>query len=217
MKFSDIAKRAKATKIACVLPDESGDQWVNVGSATYKLEGLPKMDSDDFLRLAGVSEDKIGSYYRGVENNHVEAVKKMLRDDVAGEIELTSDMAGIVIDMDGFRLMPFYTALYGVIWLDVKNMEPIMKGETSYLRFYLRHYGRGWKIAVKDGLVLIALIQEYEMTEYLYNQVQILYQQCETRGVEKEREEEKSMKYQVCENCGAHLDHGEKCDCESEA
>lgn len=25
------------------------------------------------------------------------------------------------------------------------------------------------------------------------------------------------MKYEVCENCGAHLDHGEKCDCTHEA
>lgn len=24
---------------------------------------------------------------------------------------------------------------------------------------------------------------------------------------------EKSGKYEVCRNCGAHLDHGERCDC----
>ena len=24
------------------------------------------------------------------------------------------------------------------------------------------------------------------------------------------------LKYQVCEHCGAHLDHGEKCDCQDE-
>lgn len=53
MKFADIAKRAKATKIACVLTDENGVQWVNVGAAVYRLEGLPKMSSEDFLRLAG--------------------------------------------------------------------------------------------------------------------------------------------------------------------
>ena len=63
MKFADIAKRAKAMKIACVLTDENGVQWVNVGAAVYRLEGLPKMSSEDFLRLAGVSEEKIGSFY----------------------------------------------------------------------------------------------------------------------------------------------------------
>ena len=63
MKFADIAKRAKATKIACVLTDENGVQWVDVGAAVYRLEGLPKMSSEDFLRLAGVSEEKIGSFY----------------------------------------------------------------------------------------------------------------------------------------------------------
>ena len=69
MKFADIAKRAKQTRIACVLTDENGVQWVDVGAAVYRLEGLPKMDSEDFLRLAGVSEDKIGGFY--VEGNNV--------------------------------------------------------------------------------------------------------------------------------------------------
>lgn len=120
-------------------------------------------------------------------------------------------------DMGGYRLMPFYTALHGVIWLDVKNMEPIMKGDTNYLRFFLRRFGNGWMIAVKDGLVLIAIIPEKKMSEFLYEQVQILWMRCEQRGVETEREEEgRNMKYQVCEHCGAHLDHGEKCDCQDE-
>ena len=213
MKFADIAKRAKATKIACVLTDENGVQWVNVGAAVYRLEGLPKMSSEDFLRLAGVSEEKIGSFY--VEGNNIPETS--LRNETGDEIALTSDMAGLVVDMDGYRLMPFYTALHGVIWLDVKNMEPIMKGDTNYLRFFLRRFGNGWMIAVKDGLVLIAIIPEKKMSEFLYEQVQILWMRCEQRGVETEREEEgRHMKYQVCEHCGAHLDHGEKCDCQDE-
>ena len=215
MKFADIAKRAKATKIACVLTDENGVQWVNVGAAVYRLEGLPKMDSEDFLRLAGVSEEKIGGFY--VKGNNVPETS--LRNETGDEIALTSDMAGLVVDMDGYRLMPFYTALHGVIWLDVKNMEPIMKGDTNYLRFFLRRFGNGWMIAVKDGLVLIAIIPEKKMSEFLYEQVQILWMRCEQRGVEEEKkewEEGRNMKYQVCESCGAHLDHGEKCDCQNE-
>lgn len=90
MKFADIAKRAKATKIACVLTDENGVQWVNVGAAVYRLEGLPKMNSEDFLRLAGVSEEKIGSFY--VEGNNVPETS--LRNETGDEIALTSDMAG---------------------------------------------------------------------------------------------------------------------------
>lgn len=215
MKFADIAKRAKATKIACVLTDENGVQWVDVGAAVYRLEGLPKMSSEDFLRLAGVSEEKIGSFY--VEGNNV--TETSLRNETGEEIALTSDMAGLVVDMDGYRLMPFYTALHGVIWLDVKNMEPIMKGDTNYLRFFLRRFGNGWMIAVKDGLVLIAIIPEKKMTEFLYEQVQILWMRCEQRGVEEEKkewEEGRNMKYEICESCGAHLDHGEKCDCQNE-
>ena len=89
MKFADIAKRAKATKIACVLTDENGVQWVDVGAAVYRLEGLPKMSSEDFLRLAGVSEEKIGSFY--VEGNNVPETS--LRNETGDEIALTSDMA----------------------------------------------------------------------------------------------------------------------------
>lgn len=35
----------------------------------------------------------------------------------------------------------------------------------------------------------------------------------ETLRQEKIKKGGKQMKYEVCENCGAHLDHGEKCDC----
>lgn len=215
MKFADIAKRAKATKIACVLTDENGVQWVDVGAAVYRLEGLPKMSSEDFLRLAGVSEEKIGSFY--VEGNNVPETS--LRNETGDEIALTSDMAGLVIDVDGDRLMPFYTALHGVIWLDVKNVEPIIKDDSGYLRFFLRSTERGWVVAAKDGLLLIAIIPERRMSEFLYKQVRALWLQCEQRGVEEEKKEweaERNMKYEICESCGAHLDHGEKCDCQNE-
>lgn len=213
MKFADIAKRAKATKIACVLEDTNGEQWVDTGYAKYKLEGLPKMNSADFLRLAGVAEEKIDTYY----TDGTEAKAEMLSNEEYGEIELTSDMAGLVVDLDGFRLMPFYTMLHGVVWADVKEIEPVLKGKTDYLRFFLRQKGERFQIAVKDGMVLIALIWEYQMGDYLLGQVATLYHQCMSRGVVKENDEGgKNMKYEVCENCGAHLDHGEKCDCESE-
>jgi hypothetical protein len=215
MKFADIAKRAKQTRIATVLTDENGVQWVHVGTAIYRLEGLPKMDSEDFLRLVGVPEEKMGKFFQEAE---IATGASILRDR-GDEIELTSDMAGLVIDLDGDRLMPFYTALHGVIWLDVKNVEPIIKDDSGYLRFFLRSTERGWVVAAKDGLLLIAIIPERRMSEFLYKQVRALWMQCEQRGVEEEKkewEEGRNMKYQVCEHCGAHLDHGEKCDCQDE-
>lgn len=186
MKFADIAKRAKATKIACVLEDKNGEQWVDTGYAKYKLEGLPKMNSADFLRLAGVAEEKIDTYYM----DNTEAKPEMLSNEVYGEIELTSDMAGLVVDLDGFRLMPFYTMLHGVVWVDVKEIEPVLKGKTDYLRFFLRKKGERFQIAVKDGMVLIALIWEYQMGDYLMQQVDTLYQQCMRRGVAKRTRKE---------------------------
>lgn len=212
MKFTDIAKRAKATKMVRIITDEAGEQWVNTGAATYKLEGLPRMDEDDFLRLAGVAEDKIDGFYKERED----ITEAMLHSNDSGEIELTSDMAGIVVDFDGFQLMPFYT-IHGVVWVDVGQMAPIIKGDTRYLRFFLRSYGygKGCRIAVKDGLVMIALVDEYEMSEFLMKQIETLYKQCKERGITRRETEEggNAMKYVICENCGAHLDHGEKCDC----
>lgn len=219
MKFTDIAKRAKATKMVRIITDEAGEQWVNTGAATYKLEGLPRMDEDDFLRLAGVAEDKLDSFYKEIDSFDSESedrTKAMLRSSDSGEIELTSDMAGIVVNFDGFQLMPFYT-IHGVVWVDVGQMAPIIKGDTRYLRFFLRPYGygKGCQIAVKDGLVMIALVNEYEMSERLMKQIETLYKQCKERGVSGREPEEggADMKYVICENCGAHLDHGEKCDC----
>ena len=210
MKFTDIGKRAKATKIAVIVTDDREEQWVYTGGAAYKLEGLPRMTAEDFLRLVGVSEEKLEKFYK--EEN--EGLARLLSGDGGEDIELTSDMAGIAIETDGYYLMPFYTG-FGVIWTNVQNMEPIIKGETSYIRFFLRRHLKGFMIIVKEGFNTIAVISEWKMTEKLLEQVGLLYQQCRMRGVEtEEREVEKNMKYEVCEKCGAHLDHGEKCDCE---
>lgn len=58
MKFTDIAKVAKRDKVCYIMDDVDGSQWLNTMDAVYRLEGLPKMNSDDFLNLLGVPENK---------------------------------------------------------------------------------------------------------------------------------------------------------------
>ncbi len=73
-------------------------------------------------------------------------------------------------------------------------------------------------IAVKDGLLLIALIMEFPMERDLMDRIELLYEQCKIRGTEEKQREEydtfsRTGSHTVCERCGATLDYGEKCDC----
>lgn len=84
MKFTDIARVAKRDKVCYIMDDVDGSQWLNTMDAVYRLEGLPKMTSDDFLNLLGVPEDKKNKWESG-EMFDEAGLKKT---DRFGEVEL---------------------------------------------------------------------------------------------------------------------------------
>lgn len=228
MKFTDIAKIAKARKKAEIVTTTNDEQWLSVGAAAYKLEGLPKMDAKEFLRLAGVTDKKAENWVQ-VDREDESGI---FSESGWNELELTADMAGLSIEYNSYILTPFYT-MDGAVWVNVGYMVPVLAGKTEYMRFFLRRINGQNVIAIKDGLLLIALIAEFSMDRDFLEKIGLLYEQCKQRGAEEERREEYNTfshtgshthggfaagaaakgGYIVCERCGATLDHGEKCDC----
>ena len=102
---------------------------------------------------------------------------------------MNGDMAGVAILYNGHKLMPFYLA-EGVVWLDVDLLVPVLNGKTEYLRFFLRNQNGRRTIAVKDGLVLIAVIRKFPLDQGLYEHVKLMWQQCQIQGVEVESHED---------------------------
>ena len=178
----DIAKVAKRDKTAIIVTDYNNQQWVKTIGAIYKLEGLPEMTSDDFLNLLGVPENKKEKWISRDE----EDVRGLTKADRLGEVELTADPAGISIFYNGMYLTPFYVA-DGIMWMDEELLEPIRKMDRTYLRFFLRGKKGSRMLAVKDGLILVAVISPVLMEEDLLEKVEKMYLQCrkDMEGVEK--------------------------------
>lgn len=176
MRFMDIAKVAKGCHMAVIVTDFNENQWINTGGAAYKLEGLPPMSADSFLNLLGIGERKKQDWYKEDQADK----EGIFKPDRYAEEELTADDAGISIAYNGKYLTPIYRP-GGVIWLDLNLMAPVVNAKTEYLRFFAREQGGKYVIAVKDGLILIALIAEFEMSEDLRDKLELLYTQCNRR------------------------------------
>lgn len=175
MKFMDIARLAKARKYIRIITDESDEQWASIGNAAYRLEGVPRMESESFLALAGVSQKQRESWF----TDDTMDTMGLFNGDRYGEYELTADDAGLSVQYNGHHLTPLYHG-GGVIWVDVDLMSPIVRSRGQYLSFHTRR-GCGQKtIAVKDGLILIALVGEFEMDKGMFAKIALLYKQCHT-------------------------------------
>lgn len=154
MKFSTLTRLAKKNKQAILLQDAYGEQWLDVGGAAYRLEGMPELNEDTVLTVMGITDNsKREKMLTGIRN-----AGEILKNDTT-EKEIDIEDAGIAIIWSGKLLQPIYTS-DGLLWLDMELMAPIAKKDAQYQRFYIREYGKARAVAIKEGLVLSALIFE---------------------------------------------------------
>lgn len=182
MKFSKIASLAKRNKNAILMHDEDGQQWLSVGSAAYRLENMPLLDEDTVLTVMGISDDNRDKWYtrRQAEPSDI------LKNDLPWEVEITADDAGITVIWGGSLLTPIYT-MDGVIWIDTELMGPTVKKDDAYKRYFIRKLGKNRVVAVKDGMVLSAVILEYKKGgSSLFEALDTLADRC---GAEERRME----------------------------
>lgn len=75
-------------------------------------------------------------------------------------------------------MTPIYT-FDGVIWIDAELMAPTVKKEEGYKRYFVRASGKARAIAVKDGMVLSAVIMEFKQGgSELYEALDMLADRC---------------------------------------
>lgn len=205
MKFTDIAKVAKRDKVCYIMDDVDGSQWLNTMDAVYRLEGLPKMNSDDFLNLLGVPENKKNKWEIGDMMDEAGLTKT----DRPGEMELTADPAGISVFYNSMCMTPFYTP-DGVLWMDEDLLEPVRKIDSHYLRFFLRGEKGRRMVAVKDGLILVAVISPVKMSDDFMDKINIMWRKCR-----QERGWEGVNDYEISANDLYHGEGAESSEAES--
>lgn len=189
MKFSKIAAIVKREKIAILITDEDGMQWLSCGKAAYRLDGMPILDEDTVLKIMSISEDAREKWITSMR----EDVNGLFREDFPGEEEITAEDAGVSIICDGKLLTPIYT-MEGMLWVDTALLEPTDRSE--YQRFFVRNAGEQRAIAVKEGMFLTAVLMEYDAwaDDGLVDAISNLAERCRTesrRQAEKREEERK--------------------------
>lgn len=157
MNWDKIKRIAKREKKAILLRDEDGMQWLNTGSGVYILEGMPELDEETVLTIIGVADNKKSDWMIGKSYD----IEPFLKNDFPEEIELTADESRISIIYEGTEIIPIYTP-HGVIWLEAALLAPTIKKEMGYQRMFLRNCGGTRLIAVKEGMMLSAVIAEYQ-------------------------------------------------------
>lgn len=160
MKFSKIAAVMKKTKTAVLYTDADGVQWLSNGAAVYKLENMPPLDEDTVLTIMNVADDAKSKWYTDIKEDET----GMLCDFVDGEEEITAEDAGITIIHNGHLMTPIYT-MEGMLWIDAALLAPTEKKDMEYRSFFVRKVGGYRAIAVKEGLVLTAVIMELNTWE----------------------------------------------------
>lgn len=106
------------------------------------------------------------------------------KQDRVEETELTADPAGISVFYNGMFLTPFY-APDGVLWMDEDLLEPVRKMDSKYLAFFLRGEKGRRMVAVKDGLILVAVISPVVMNDDFMDKINIMWRKCrQERGWE---------------------------------
>lgn len=185
MKFSKIAALAKRKKTAILMQDADGVQWLSIGSAVYELDGMPPLDKDTVLTVLGVSGESREKWHAAEKDG----AEKLLENDAPGEVEITADDAGVSIIYGGKLLTPIYT-MDGMIWIDTELLAPTDRKEPGYRRFFLRETENGERmIAVKEGMILTALIMEYCMEgDALPCALGMLAERCRTEWNRTEEE-----------------------------
>ena len=155
MKAKKIYGIAKETKTLNVWTSHDGRQFFNFGGAVYLIDGMPRMEDEEFLAYLDVPKPKRDEW----DVTMHDARECLVQDVCADDRELKPDAVSIIVS--GQHMIAFHTAEGGVIWLDEDKLSPLAAAEW---RFFLRASETGETyIAVFEGLYLIALLS-YELT-----------------------------------------------------
>ena len=133
----------------------------------------------------------------------------LTKTDRPGEMELTADPAGISVFYNSMCMTPFYTP-DGVLWMDEDLLEPVRKIDSHYLRFFLRGEKGRRMVAVKDGLILVAVISPVKMSDDFMDKINIMWRKCR-----QERGWEGVNDYEISANDLYHGEGAESSEAES--
>ena len=151
MKITALAKLAKETKLISMMDGERG-QWVNVGTATYPMDGMPRMDEENILAVLGVPMEERSGY--SVRRDAVNVLSPIMVDNL--DDDQGADLLDMLLSVNGETLRPLYTP-QGMVCIREAERKPIADSAKTYT-WHVRMMGQTPLIVVKNGFQLIAIL-----------------------------------------------------------
>ena len=153
MKFNKVAALCKKRKTIVIYNnEESGAQWLGDGMATYLLEGAPKMNPEECLRLLDVPESKQNDYHckeMGLPD-WLDFSSDTYKDEELKPLATTIGWLG-----ESYQLFEDGAKIYCI---SEAYLAPF-SADASYTRYHRRETSSGqFLLGVKIGLGLQALI-----------------------------------------------------------
>ena len=175
MKLKSIAAICRKKKYAVLFNDpEHDEQYVSVGAAVYKLEGLPFLTIEMLLRIFDVTEEEATKWF--FDERPLPEFLCFANDCNERDIENIEEFPRL--SWKGYDMLPLQVS-NGIMAINAELLKPLEK--SQYMRLFERGSKRGNYIAVKDGLELKALIMPLLPTDDLLDQLITLANGIRTR------------------------------------
>lgn len=152
---------------------DTQEQYMSDGIAIYPLEGLPFVNEQYICAMYDITDKKANKTRFSNIKGLPEAVD--LSDSVKEETVAT--LNDISVTLGGIVHMPILTE-QGLMFIEGRYLSPLADIDSQYLQFYLRYNIRNKPvIVVKNGFVLVAVINPIVISDEFVNQLEALYQQ----------------------------------------
>ena len=157
MLIKEIEAICRATKTVRLISPAGGAQWIGNGSALYKLEGMPRMDSETALSVLSIPADKRAQWK--CDEDEVLPGGLDIAEAIPGEEALAA--LPLALNLQGMSLLPFATDDRDVAFVDADLFRPV-RDIREIRRLWLRHNDAGLPyVAIKEGMLLVGLIAPF--------------------------------------------------------
>lgn len=164
-----------------VVTDTDGTQWVGDGVALYPLLKMPELDEEGFYALFDINDIQSAGY-SFKRTNLPDGTS--LEDAISEENELKR--IPLKICCESRELEPIITS-QGLCFIDEDHIKPVCN--ESYMKIFERYNAKGeLYFAVKNGLMLVAIIAPYKLNDSSAGIIKLLARQLELAELNKREE-----------------------------
>lgn len=152
---------------------DTKSQFMSDGIGIYPLQGLPFINEQYVCAMYDITDKKADKMFFYNIKGLPDEID--LSDTVKNET--IAEMKDISVTLGGAVHVPILTE-QGLMFIEGKYLGPLADIDSRYLQFYLRYNNRKKPvITIKNGFVLVAVINPIVISDKFVNELEELYQQ----------------------------------------